>query len=203
MTPQKRLFDIALALLLSVVLVPAIAVITLILLVKQGRPVFYVAERMKTPTQAFGLLKFRTMTVVEADSGVSGADKDARVTPMGAKLRRKRLDELPQLWNVFRGDISFVGPRPPLRLYVERFPELYGEVLKSRPGIAGLASLYFHRREAKLLADCATPQETDAVYCRRCIPRKAALDLLYQRNQSLCYDATLLLNTAARLLNRR
>jgi len=203
MTPQKRLFDILLALLLATVLVPAIAVISVILLVKQGRPIFYVAERMKTPTQAFGLIKFRTMTVVAADSGVSGADKDTRVTKLGAKLRGKRLDELPQLWNVLRGDISFVGPRPPLRNYVERFPDLYAKVLRSRPGISGLASLHFHRREAALLANTKTPQDTDAVYCRRCVPRKAHLDLIHQRNQSVCYDLVLLLQTVSRLAKRR
>lgn len=203
MTPQKRIFDILIGLALSVIMVPAIVIVTLVLLIKQGRPVFYIAERMKTPTQSFGLVKFRTMTVVERDSGVSGADKEARVTPVGAKLRAVRLDEMPQLLNIFRGDISFVGPRPPLRAYVKRFPDIYTQVLESRPGVAGLATLYYHRSEARLLANCKTPQETDDVYCRRCIPRKASLDLLYQRHQSVCFDFILLLQTLQRLLKRR
>ena len=102
---------------------------------------------MKAPGVPFHLWKLRTMTVVREDSGVSGGDKAARITPVGRFLRRARLDEIPQLWNVIRGDMSFVGPRPPLRLYVERFPALYAEVLKSRPGITGLATLHFHAHE--------------------------------------------------------
>lgn len=203
MTLQKRIFDILLGLALSLVLVPGIVVVTIVLLIKQGRPIFYISERMQTPTKHFDLIKFRTMTIVDADSGVSGADKDTRVTPIGAKLRSKRLDEIPQLWNIFRGDISFVGPRPPLRAYVERFPDIYEEVLKCRPGVAGLATLSYHRREAKLLAGCETPEETDDVYCRRCVPRKAQLDLLYQKHQSVCFDFKLLLQTLNRLVQRR
>ena len=98
----------------------------------------------------------------------------------GRFLRRSRLDEVPQLWNVLKGDMSFVGPRPPLRLYVERFPELYAKVLQSRPGVTGLATLVFHRHEEKLLAACRSAAETDAVYARRCVPRKARIDLIYQ-----------------------
>jgi lipopolysaccharide/colanic/teichoic acid biosynthesis glycosyltransferase len=94
--------------------------------------------------------------------------------------------------------MSLVGPRPPLRLYVEAFPELYARVLKSRPGITGLASLRYHAVEERLLAACRTPEETDEVYRRRCVPRKAALDLIYQRERSLCWDILLVLQTAAR-----
>jgi lipopolysaccharide/colanic/teichoic acid biosynthesis glycosyltransferase len=130
------------------------------------------------------------------DSGVSGGDKSDRVTPMGRALRRTRLDELPQLWNILWGDISFVGPRPPLRQYTEAFPETYAAVLRSRPGVTGLASLRFHKREEALLAPCATPEETDAVYRRRCVPAKAKLDLIYQKNASLCFDLALIWETA-------
>ena len=198
MTWQKRTFDIAAALFLSVVLLPVGLVIAGIVLIRDGRPILYRAERMRSPTEAFYLLKFRTMTVVKEDSGVSGSDKSNRITPTGAFLRAKRLDEIPQLWNVLRGDISFVGPRPPLRQYVERFPALYGEVLKSRPGITGLATLAYHKTEEALLASCVTREETDAVYARRCVPRKAALDLIYQRNQSLCWDLRLMIATVFR-----
>lgn len=199
---NKRLLDLALALAAVAVLWPVFLVLVVALLATQGRPIFYVAERMKTPEQAFGLVKFRTMTEDPNDSGVSGGDKNSRLTQMGRFLRKTRLDEMPQLWNIIRGDMSFVGPRPPLRQYVEAFPELYGEVLKSQPGITGLATLVFHRHEERLLAPCKTVEETDEVYRRRCVPRKAELDLIYQRNWSLCGDLAILGRTLAGILRR-
>lgn len=203
MTPQKRLFDIVAALGLLIVLSPILLGLCVALLLTQGRPLFYVAERMKAPGVPFQLWKFRTMRVVAADSGVSGGDKSDRITPMGHLMRRTRLDELPQLWNILRGDISLVGPRPPLRQYVERFPDLYGRVLKSRPGVTGLASLRFHRHEERLLAGCASVEETDAVYARRCVPRKAAFDLIYQKNANLCFDIAILWETLRAVIARR
>jgi lipopolysaccharide/colanic/teichoic acid biosynthesis glycosyltransferase len=162
-----------------------------------------VAERMKTPDQSFKLWKLRTMTVVETDQGVSGPHKASRVTPAGVWLRARRLDEFPQLWNLLRGDLSFVGPRPPLREYVEQFPDLYAQVLKSRPGVTGLATIRFHQHEDRLLGRCATSEEAEDVYCRICVPRKARLDLIYQANQSICYDFALVFETIGNLFKRR
>lgn len=203
MTWRKRIFDLFFASLLVIILGPVILWLICYILIRQGRPLFHVAERMKTPTQPFGLWKFRTMTVVEGDAGVSGGDKHRRITPLGASLRARRLDEFPQLWNILRGDLSFVGPRPPLREYVERFPEVYGQVLQSRPGVTGLATIRFHKHEDRLLARCKTPQETDDIYTRICIPRKARLDMLYQRNQSTCYDFDLVFQTIGNLFRGR
>jgi lipopolysaccharide/colanic/teichoic acid biosynthesis glycosyltransferase len=201
MTPQKRAFDLILAVILSAILLIPALLIALALRLLDGGPVFYLSERMKTPTTGFRLIKFRTMTPSAANSGVSGGDKSARITRTGAFLRRTRLDELPQLWNVLRGDISFVGPRPPLRQYVERFPALYAQVLHSRPGITGLATLAFHAHEERLLARSGSADETDAIYARACVPRKARLDLIYQRRQSLCLDIVLVIKTVARRLS--
>ena len=197
-TPAKRAFDLILALLLGVLLLPVILVIAALILVRDGAPVFYISERMKSPTEGFGLVKFRTMAGVDTDSGVSGGDKSARITRTGALLRGRRLDELPQLWNVIRGDISFVGPRPPLRQYVERFPMLYARVLRSRPGITGLASVRYAAHEERLLARTSTAEETDALYSRACVPRKARLDLIYQAHRSLCFDLSIIVETAFR-----
>ncbi|MCX7566011.1 sugar transferase [Sulfitobacter sp. F26169L] len=202
MTWRKRIFDLFFASLLVVILGPIILLLIVYIYLKQGRPLFYVAERMKTPDQAFGLIKFRTMTVVEKDQGVSGAHKASRVTPVGARLRSKRLDEFPQLWNILKGDLSFVGPRPPLREYVEQFPEIYGEVLRSVPGVTGLATIRFHKHEERLLSRCTTAEQTQDVYCRICIPRKAKLDLIYQRHQNICYDFDLVFQTIANLFRR-
>lgn len=203
MTWRKRIFDLFFCSLLVIILGPIILWLIYRIWREQGRPIFYVAERMKTPTRAFGLWKFRTMTVSQSDQGVSGAHKDARVTPLGARLRAKRLDEFPQLWNILKGDLSFVGPRPPLREYVEKHPDLYASVLKSRPGVTGLATIRFHEHEDKLLSNCSTAEETEDVYTRRCVPRKARLDLIYQRNQSTCYDFDLVFQTIGNLFRRK
>jgi lipopolysaccharide/colanic/teichoic acid biosynthesis glycosyltransferase len=202
MTPAKRVFDVGLALLLSLLLALPFTALLGWLWLREGPPLFHLAERMRAPGRPFALWKLRTMAPAPADSGVSGGDKAARITRSGAFLRRTRLDEVPQLWNVIRGDMSFVGPRPPLRQYVERFPDLYARVLRSRPGITGLATLTFHRHEERLLARCRTPAETDAVYARACVPRKARLDLIYQRRRSLCFDVVLLWRTLAATLSR-
>ncbi|MFK7941187.1 MAG: sugar transferase [Roseovarius sp.] len=202
MTPTKRVFDIVLALILGVILILPIVVIAALILLREGRPVLYLSERMKTPDTGFQLWKFRTMHVVHNDSGVSGGDKSARITAIGARLRRLRLDELPQLWNILRGDISFVGPRPPLRRYVELCPDLYARVLRSRPGVTGLATIRFHKTEERLLSRCQTPPQTEAVYLRRCVPTKARLDLIYARHQSLCFDAALILETIRQVFKR-
>ncbi|AHD12100.1 sugar transferase [Phaeobacter gallaeciensis] len=202
MTWRKRLFDLFFASLLVVVLGPVLLGLLVWLLLKEGRPLFYVAERMKGVDQPFALWKLRTMQVVEQDTGVSGGDKTARITKTGAWLRAKRLDEFPQLWNILKGDLSFVGPRPPLRQYVEANPALYARVLKSRPGVTGLASITYHKHEAALLARCTTSEETDQVYSRLCVPMKARLDLIYQRHQSMCYDFDLVFQTIGNLFRR-
>ena len=203
MTWRKRIFDLFFASLLVIILGPFLIAFLIVLFVKEGRPLFYVAERMKTPDQAFNLWKLRTMTVAQTDQGVSGGNKEARITPTGRWLRAKRLDEFPQLWNILKGDLSFVGPRPPLREYVERFPEIYREVLRSRPGVTGLATIRFHKHEDRLLERCTSADETDSIYCRICIPRKARLDLIYQRNQSTCYDFDLVFQTIGNLFRRQ
>lgn len=192
MTLPKRLFDLTCALLLCVLLGPVCAGIALWLRAAQGRGVFYGAARIGQGGRPFTLWKFRTMVPAQGDRGVSGADKACRITAPGRVLRQTRLDELPQVWNILRGEMSFVGPRPPLRDYVERFPALYARVLQTRPGVTGLATLVFHRHEARLLAGCVKPEETDAVYARRCVPRKARLDLIYADHASLCFDLALM-----------
>lgn len=200
MTPMKRLLDLASALFLTIVLFPLIVAVALAILILDGRPVFYLSERMRAPDRPFTLWKFRTMKPVAEDQGVSGGDKADRITRTGRVMRRFRLDEMPQLWNVIRGDISFVGPRPPLRRYVEQYPEIYGEVLKSRPGITGMATLAFHKTEERLLAPCKTAEETEAVYCRRCVPRKARLDLIYAKRRTVCSDFRLMVATVFKRL---
>jgi len=199
MSPGKRLFDLVLIALLLPILLPVGLVVAALILLTDGRPVLYVSERMMTPTRSFTLWKFRTMTVERDESGVSGGHKAHRITRIGRILRRTHADEIPQAWNVICGHLSFVGPRPPLRSVVERFPEVYGKVLQSRPGLTGMASYFFSAHEEWVLKDCDDAALAEAVYARRCVPQKARLDLIYQRNQSLKLDLWLLWLTAARI----
>ena len=195
MTFGKRAFDIVFALILLVPLSFVIVLVMVTLLVTQGRPLFYVAPRMRAPGEQFDLLKFRTMLREDDDSGATGAHKHWRITRVGRILRRTRIDELPQLFNILRGDMSFVGPRPPLREYVERFPALYAQVLKNRPGVTGLATMIYHAHEDRIMARCKTAQATEEAYYRRCLPTKLRLDLIYQRRRSLRVDLWIIWHT--------
>ncbi len=197
MTTGKRILDLVLVLCLSVLLIVPILAIAALILIQDGRPVFYASKRMKTPTQSFTLWKFRTMTVQAQDASVSAAYKNDKITRLGRALRKRRLDELPQPWNILKGDMSFVGPRPPLRRFVKMRPDLYSEVLQSRPGVTGLATLLYHGKEEGILSSCHSKDETDAAYLRRCVPAKAKIDLIWAQNWSLCFDIQILFKTIA------
>lgn len=197
----KRFADLFLAAVLAFPAAGLLAVLCAVAVVAHGRPVFYFGERMRAPGRAFQLVKLRTMTTCpNGDQRVLGGDLRHRVTPFGAWLRRSRLDELPQLWNVVRGDMSFIGPRPPLRRIVEAAPDAYAEVLRNRPGMTGLATVMVFKREERLLLGCRTSAETDAVYFRRCLPVKLRIDRIYGRRRSLALDAYVLYLTVARVM---
>ena len=200
---SKRALDLALAIPAAALALPVLALLLPVMWASQGRPLFYASERMRAPGRPFRLLKLRTMRPAAADAGVSGGDKAARVTPVGRWLRRLRLDEIPQVLNVLRGDMSVVGPRPPLRQYTEAFPDLYARVLAMPPGVTGLATLIYHAHEERLLARSASAEETHAIYARACVPRKGRLDLLYRARWSPCLDLWVLWRTLMALARRR
>ena len=199
----KRALDLALAVPAAVAALPVLTLLLPAMWATQGRPILYVSERMRAPGRPFRLLKLRTMRPAVADTGVSGGDKTARVTPVGRFLRRWRLDEIPQIINVLRGDMSVVGPRPPLRQYTEAFPGLYAEVLAMPPGVTGLATLIYHAHEERLLARSGSAEETHAIYARACVPRKARLDVLYRDRWSPRLDLWILGRTLLALAGRR
>ena len=203
MTRAKRALDLAVVGLAGLVLAVPFGIILILQGILMGRPIFYASERMRTPQQAFVLWKLRSMTADGVNHGVSGGDKADRIPTWGRFLRASRLDEVPQLWNILCGDMTLVGPRPPLRTYVDRFPQEYAQVLRARPGLTGLATVALHRWETRLLANCRTARETDALYARRCIPRKAHLDLLYQRHACLRLDLAIVFWTVRSLFYGR
>jgi len=197
----KRFADLTLAAGLAIPAMGLLVVLYVMAIVAHGRPVFYLGERMRAPGQTFRLVKLRTMTTCPTgEQRALGGDLRHRVTPFGAWLRRTRLDELPQLWNVVRGDMSFVGPRPPLQRFVEAAPEAYAEVLRNRPGITGLATVMVCTREERLLASCRTPAESESAYLRRCLPVKLRIDRIYHRRRSLALDAYVIYLTVARVI---
>ncbi|NNE53469.1 MAG: sugar transferase [Sulfitobacter sp.] len=200
MTHGKRLFDVTLAIVLGVFLMPLLTLLLLWLGLREGRPLFFASERMSAPGVSFRLWKLRTMRCGSDDGRATGGHKEGRVTQTGRWLRRTRLDELPQLWNILRGDMSFVGPRPPLRRYVEAYPDLYARILHSRPGVTGLATVVFHAHEARLMARCTTGDEAEGIYLRSCLPRKARLDLIYQKHGWLGFDLRILIRTVGVVL---
>jgi lipopolysaccharide/colanic/teichoic acid biosynthesis glycosyltransferase len=187
----KRVFDVALAALGLIVLAPILVIIGAWIKATSPGPVFHRARRVGRNGVLFNLYKFRSM-VADADrmgAGITASD-DPRITRAGRFLRRSKLDELPQLINVVKGDMSLVGPRPEDPRYVESYTPEQRRVLTVRPGITSWASIQFRHEEQMLSASTV-----DDVYRREIMPRKLALDLDYIARQSLWLDMRILLRT--------
>jgi lipopolysaccharide/colanic/teichoic acid biosynthesis glycosyltransferase len=159
-------------------------------------PALYRQQRMGLNFQPFDILKFRTM-VVDAHKlgGQITAGRDPRITTVGHFLRKSKIDELPQLINVVKGEMSFVGPRPEVPRYVEMFRDDYAELLKVRPGITDIASLKY-RHESDLLGESEDPENT---YVQEILPDKIALAKEYIRRSSILFDLQLIFKTVLRM----
>ena len=166
MSWRERLFDLTIMALLAPFLINAEPLISILLLMTQGRPVFYLSRRMKSQHQHFSLIKFRTTRACTLNAGVTGGDKFARITPIGRLLRQTRLDELPQALNVLRGDIRLVGPRPPLPCYVRNNPDLYAKVLSAKPG-KPVWPACFTRMPRRAIWPAARPQNKPTPFIMR------------------------------------
>ena len=137
----KWLFDRIVSLVGLIILSPVLLVVAILIRVKMpDGPVLFKQERVGKGGKPFTIYKFRSMSVAHGGASISVAG-ESRITPLGAKLRRYKLDELPQLWNVFIGDMSFVGPRPDVQEWIDKLNDEEREVLSLRPGITGPASL--------------------------------------------------------------
>lgn len=186
-----RLFDLFFSGLGLAALSPMLALIAACILVTDGPPVLYRARRVGLHGKPFGIFKFRTM-VTNADRLGAGitVEGDPRVTPFGRFLRRHKLDELPQLLNVFRGEMSLVGPRPEDPRYVDRYSEEQRSVLQYRPGITSPASFEFRNEEAMI-----DRENREEDYLTRLLPRKLAIEMEYFPNRSIMSDFKLILRT--------
>ena len=197
---RKRAFDVACCVVAAPIAVPVGLALAAVVRLTSGRPVLYRGRRLGRDGREFDILKFRTMTDSPAPAGVTAAD-DGRITPVGRWLRRTKLDELPQLVNVLRGEMSIVGPRPEDPRFAGSFTGRYAAVLGVRPGITGLAAVRF-RHEEELLRS-AGPVPLDAYYAAEVLPRKLDLDLAYLERPDLHADLAILLATVKALACRQ
>jgi len=188
----KRAFDLFASLFGLVLSLPLFLVVGFLIRLDSRGPIFFRQERVGKGLQPFTIYKFRTMfhEVAVQDRAITPAG-DPRVTRLGRVLRKLKFDELPQLFNVLKGDMSLVGPRPEVPRYVKLFRSDYEEILKIRPGITDLASLKY-RDEASLLANATDP---DALYLQQVLPDKIRLAKEYVRRSSLAYDIRLIFKT--------
>ncbi|HEV2968849.1 MAG TPA: sugar transferase [Pirellulales bacterium] len=189
---MKRCFDFTVALIALIALSPVFVLTAIAVRCDSRGPIFFLQQRVGRGFRSFWICKFRTMVV---DAPLRGpqitSGEDPRITRVGRYLRKWKLDELPQLWNVFKGEMSLVGPRPEVPRYVEMFRDDYACLLSVRPGITDPASLKY-RDEAAILAQSQNPEET---YVRLILPEKIALAKRYVAQASLSGDLALIWQT--------
>jgi lipopolysaccharide/colanic/teichoic acid biosynthesis glycosyltransferase len=183
---MKRALDLTMAAAGLLVLMPVFASLALIILWREGSPVLFSQTRVGLGGRHFQIWKFRTMR--PASGAVITAAGDSRITRTGARLRKYKLDELPQLFNVLQGDMSLVGPRPEMPEYVEPRAPMWRNVLQVRPGITDLASLVY-RDEEELLGASTDPER---LYRECILPLKLQLNLSYLHSRSLARDFRLI-----------
>lgn len=197
---MKRVFDIVVSLAGLVFLLPLLGLVALLIKLDSRGTVFFKQERMGKGFRPFLIYKFRTMVHdAPARGGSITVDKDPRITRVGQFLRKTKVDELPQLINVLKGDMALVGPRPEVPHYVELFRRDYEEILKIRPGITDLASLKY-RDEAAILEQSENPEEE---YLRRVLPEKIQLAKDYMKQSSFFFDVTLIFKTLLKVFKSR
>lgn len=193
----KRIFDIIVALVGLIILAPILVMIAILIKLDSPSPIFFKGERVGQHGKVFHILKFRSMV---PDASQKGADitckDDPRITRIGGFLRRTKLDELPSLINVLRGEMSLVGPRPEALAWVERYTPQQRAVLTVKPGITGLAQIKYRNEETLLSGD-----NLKAEYLQ-IMNDKLNIDLGYLENRSFISDLCILMETVAVLLRR-
>ena len=196
---MKRILDIVVSLIGLICFFPLLLLVAILVKLDSPGPIFFKQERIGMRFRPFQILKFRTMVQDSSTRGKSiTVGNDPRITRVGWFLRKTKIDELPQLINVLRGEMTFVGPRPEVPQYVELFRNDYEEILKIRPGITDLASIKYCD-EATLLGRCENPEEE---YVTRVLPDKINLGKEYVRQSSVFFDLTLIFKTFLRLFDR-
>jgi lipopolysaccharide/colanic/teichoic acid biosynthesis glycosyltransferase len=193
----KRTLDIAVAAALLLVLTPVIAAVALAIVLDSPGPVFYRARRVGYRGRDLWMLKFRKMHETASGPALTVSD-DARLTRVGRFLAASKLDEVPQLWNVVRGEMSLVGPRPEDHSFVELHAAIYETITAVRPGMTGLSQLAF-AEESRIL----DPSDRLGHYVERLLPQKTKMDALYASRRNIRMDLGILVWTVAAVLLRK
>ncbi len=194
----RRAFDVVLSIVSLIALAPVMLAIAVLIVIEDGGPVFFQQTRLGFDGQPFGMYKFRKF---RSDCGTSGApltvEGDSRMTRIGRFLAATKLDELPQLWNILKGDMAVVGPRPESMAFADCFQNGYEEILQHRPGLVGPSQVAF-RHEAKLYP----ADEDPSIFYRRVLfPAKAVLDLAYFKRRTIGSDLGLMVQSALTIFN--
>lgn len=193
----KRLIDLFGSLIGIILLLPIFVLIATLIAIDSKGPVFFLQNRVGLNMEDFKLLKFRTMYVSRDDNNLlTIGNKDRRVTRIGYWLRKYKLDELPQLFNVLRGEMSLVGPRPEVRKYVNLYNEQQRYVLSVKPGITDWASVEFYN-EGELLARAADPE---SYYIKRISPVKIRQNLKYVAKHDMLTDLKIIWLTFSKII---
>ena len=192
----KRLFDIIFSITGIIILSPFLLLISIVIILTSAGGAFYRQVRVGKNSKEFKLIKFRTMRAGADKSGqLTVGMRDSRITVIGYYLRKYKLDELPQLFNVFIGDMSFVGPRPEVPRYVALYDAEQKTVLIVKPGITDYASIVYSE-ENELLAKAENPEE---LYITKVMPAKLKLNLRYINEMSLATDLKIILKTIGKI----
>ena len=192
----KRFFDLLVSTVMLVLLNPLLLVLALAVKFSSKGPVFYMQERIGKNENPFRIFKFRTMFLDADKKGLlTVGGRDPRVTPVGYFLRKYKLDELPQLFNVVLGEMSLVGPRPEVKRYVEMYSVEQKKVLEVNPGITDYASIEY-ANENELLGKADDPEK---MYVEEIMPAKLKLNLKYLREQSFLVDLKIIFKTAMKI----
>lgn len=191
-----RFFDVLIAFILLILLFPVLLLVAILIKISSKGPVIFRQSRVGKNGIDFILYKFRTMYVdTEHKSAITVGNRDSRITPIGYFLRKYKMDELPQLFNVLKNDMSVVGPRPELRKYVELYTQEQRKVLRLKPGITDYASIHF-RHENELLAKQAAPEK---FYIENILPVKIQLNSQYAAKRNLRVYFVIIFNTVLSL----
>lgn len=200
---MKRLLDLSVSAIVLVLFLPVGLIVALAIYLSDPGPIFYRQERIGRKGRPFFLWKFRTMKVhAPGDRGhITYGTRDPRITPLGYYLRILKLDEVPQLVNVLKGDMSLVGPRPEVEKYVRLYDDRQKRILELRPGCTDITVLHGHFHDAALLENHRGDPE--AFYIDVLMPKKIEHNLYYLEHQSFWLDMKILVGTALLMLRLR
>lgn len=193
----KRIFDFVFSMIGILLLLPVFLIIGVFIKIDSTGPIIYRARRIGLNEKVFFLYKFRTMCSNSDEISITVGNRDERITRPGYFLRNTKLDEIPQLFNVLIGDISFVGPRPDVPIYKKYYKKYFPDYYKIKPGITSYSSIYF-RHESELYKNVKNPE---FVYINKTIPEKVELDKDYFNNVSLYTDIIIILKTLKKIID--